>query len=353
MSRWGRVSKRRRIWLALASAYLVAALWGIGPAIGSEPTQEREESSLPANLVTSSTLKDGRKVVDIDLSAIEVPRETVLALRKYPNLRRLHIGSSVDDDARNEDGWGNWTIWRRPPFRDPFTDERVTLLADFRELELLDLSGTAVTDKGLGVFARTPRLSALGLASTSVTGKGLQALRQLPTLDTIDLRNSPLDKEGINALSQLPSLRILMIGGEKIENDVVELIPKKLPRLRILRLQESNADDNALRHFATMLELEELRLNGSKWITEAGVKHLVDLKTLKRLELEFTGVGDEVVDHLQAMPNLEIVKLGFARVSQQAVDRLRTKRPKLKVEWTPAKRRTNVRPPELSSISKP
>lgn len=345
-------SRPAYFWLPTPIITLLPTLACLAVAIGSEPERDLERLSESGRIVDYFTLPDGKRVVDVDLSHEwdELTRESVQELREHRNLRRLFIGCAIDDDARrNLDVTASSTRIRRLPFGTPFTDEFVTIIAEFRELELLDLSGTAVTDKGLIALIRLPRLYGLGLSGTTVTGSGLLALKQLPALGTIDLRNTRFDEGGLDALSQLPKLRVLMISGETIEDHLVVEISKKLPQLRVLRLQMSKVSDDGLRHLAMMRELEELRLNGSKAITETGLTHLVNLKGLKRLDLEDTGVRDDVINALQAMPNLEYVRLTFTRVSQRAVDRLRAARPKLKVDWTPGQRVPEVRSPELTS----
>ena len=69
-------------------------------------------------------------------------------------------------------------------------------LADFPELQVLDLSGARLDPEELACFKHMPRLRTLRLAKTGIDDKGLRRLRflkQLEELDLHEMRSTGLD----------------------------------------------------------------------------------------------------------------------------------------------------------------
>ncbi len=77
-----------------------------------------------------------------------------------------------------------------------FDDEVIDLLADHRELltslHTLDLSSSAITDRGLARLMAFGALRHLNLRSTQITVEGLEVLGSLPALRTLDIQDVEL-----------------------------------------------------------------------------------------------------------------------------------------------------------------
>jgi hypothetical protein len=335
--------------LKLVRSLMISVLCSIAcfaSARAAEPEPDPARILPRGGTVAFATYLDVPRVVEVDLSEVlTIDRGLFPKLVAFPELRRLFIGCMIDDDARSNVRWASTTQLRSQGSPRPFTDDDVAALACLKQLELLDLSGTAVTDAGVAPLASMRYLTCLGLGWTTVTGKGLVALKELPDLHTIDLRLAPLDKEGVDAISQLSRLRVLMISGKTINDDLVALLPEKLPHLRELRLKRSNSTAIALRNLAAFQELEELRLEMHNTITAIDLKPVTGMKSVSKLSLYWTPVADDVVEQLISMERLEYVNLLYTNVTQEGITLLRAKRPKLEVEWNPAARFSELRPP--------
>ena len=61
--------------------------------------------------------------------------------------------------------------------------------------------------------------------------------------------------------------------------------------------------------------ITELRLGGSRSVTDAGVRHLARLPRLRHLDLSGTGITDQGLEVLRAMPELEDRLAGLDRVT--------------------------------------
>jgi hypothetical protein len=107
--------------------------------------------------------------------------------------------------------------------------------------------------------------------------------------------------KGFTRLRQL-GLRGIPIGGAGLDQ------LRGLDRLAVLRLNETGVDDDALR-----------RLSG------------LNLKSLARLELRQTSVGDASVEHLQKLIHLRNLDVRQSGVSPSGVKRLAEALPKCKI----------------------
>ncbi|GAG02103.1 unnamed protein product [marine sediment metagenome] len=61
------------------------------------------------------------------------------------------------------------------------------LLMGFADLEVLDLSGTGVTNAGLACLSAFKKLQTLSLHNTGISGKGLAEIAKLKTLKCLEL----------------------------------------------------------------------------------------------------------------------------------------------------------------------
>jgi WD40 repeat protein len=162
-----------------------------------------------------------------------------------------------------------------------FGDQDLQRLNQLKNLSVLTVMGTNVTDAGLRELADVTSLTLLNVAGTSVNGSGFQHLSNMNKLDT------------------------LLCGGAPI-NDANLVHLKKLPTLRLLGLIDTPITDAGMQTLASMQSLSELRLVGTK-VTDKGVSHLKALKNLEKLSLERTGVTKKGVNAIRAaLPKCEV-----------------------------------------------
>lgn len=92
--------------------------------------------------------------------------------------------------------------------RDKAGDEQLGTLAGLEpSLVWLNLSGTAVTDAGVGGLAAFTELRRLNLSRTAVTAAGLSRLASLKNLEVLNLYGSAAGDDAAAAIAQLPALK--------------------------------------------------------------------------------------------------------------------------------------------------
>lgn len=90
-----------------------------------------------------------------------------------------------------------------------FTDENLSLLEHFGDLETLSLFGAPVTDSSLGRLRHLTNLKSLDLRWTQITDSGLASVQGFRRLKVIDLRKTAITDAGAAKLQQaLPGLTI-------------------------------------------------------------------------------------------------------------------------------------------------
>jgi hypothetical protein len=68
-------------------------------------------------------------------------------------------------------------------------------------------------------------------------------------------------------------------------------------------------------------------------VTDAGLKHLKECKTLGGLDLRNTAVSDESVKTLSGLSQLKTLNLRKTRFTAKGIDELKKALPKCKIEW--------------------
>ena len=161
-------------------------------------------------------------------------------LKLVPQLRELSVGGQQRTDS------GLWSV--------NVTDFNVGNIADLSALKVLDLSGTAISDRGVTELARLRNLEALDLSRTKVTAKGLAALGRIETLrhlklaqsagvddtvlvtcqnferlEVLELQETRITFEGLMSFSPKPCLKRLFIGGAALTSEQVRAVQKRLP----------------------------------------------------------------------------------------------------------------------------
>ena len=105
-----------------------------------------------------------------------------------------------------------------------------------KKLSELDLSGTAITDKGLIHIGRLSKLKTLRLNVTYITDAGLASLAQIVDLETLDIRGTQVSAEGLRRLLGCTKLRRLDISGANRSNGLIDVL-KGFHQLDELRLK--------------------------------------------------------------------------------------------------------------------
>jgi hypothetical protein len=131
--------------------------------------------------------------------------------------------------------------------------------------------------------------------------------------------------EGLQAITPMDSESPLN------DDDLVALVPMA-HHLVLIDLTQSKITDRGLGQLVEMKNLKRLTLEGVKEITPKGIAQLKPLENLIFLNLVRVPLDDSLVDVLIGMENLREVYLFEAGLSESAISRLKTARPKMYVK---------------------
>jgi hypothetical protein len=98
---------------------------------------------------------------------------------------------------------------RGDPEPSPLRDTDIDVIAQFRSLDTLDVSGTPIDDDGVKKISNCQKLIVLSLEATNVTDAGLRFLLPLDHLRDLRLQNTHVSDAGVRELATLTQLRVL------------------------------------------------------------------------------------------------------------------------------------------------
>ena len=162
------------------------------------------------------------------------------------------------------------------------TDALLERVSRLDHVTSLDLGGSKrLTAPGLAHLARMPQLRELDLSGTAVGDRELGVVRQLPQLEQIRLNGTAVTDAGVQHLASCDELRRVELGGTR-------------------------TGDGAIRALAGKPKLSDLR--SGEFVTDAGLVHLRDLPVFR------TWQGGEISMGLtayEAKPNYLLLRGSF------------------------------------------
>lgn len=110
----------------------------------------------------------------------------------------------------------------------PVTDEVLLVLENFKNLQVLNLNGTAITDKGLNVLHNLRNLQKLYLAETSVSLEGVQNLLEVNPIKKIYLWDTGVDSSQMVTLRQDHPMTEIVGISNPFGNKIIALNPPQV-----------------------------------------------------------------------------------------------------------------------------
>jgi hypothetical protein len=134
------------------------------------------------------------------------------ALKDLPNLRKLTLGKS------------------------DMSTGRTAALAQCRELRVLYLAGSGLTDAELVPLKKLTRLEALDVSDNPfVTDRGMASIKALDRLRMLYLGKTGLTDKGLQELKVLDALHSLNVVGTKVTGEAADAFADEMPNLRAVR----------------------------------------------------------------------------------------------------------------------
>ena len=194
-------------------------------------------------------------------------------------------------------------------------------LKELSEVQILDLSATAVTDPGLRPLEGLTKLRELILLGTEVGDQGMEHLKGLNELETLNLENTRITGQGLAHLAGLTSLRELNLALTVVA-DAGLMHLQGLTNLRSLNLHDTKLTGKGLANLAELKQLRVLRIDSNTQLTDAALVHLQGLTNLETVYLQNTGITDAGLVHLKGLTQLRQLYLYDDKVTDAGVKEL-------------------------------
>ena len=195
---------------------------------------------------------------------------------------------------------------------DGFEDRHAPLLLECNGLSYVTLGSSHVTDSSMLAVSEMRNLRVLGIANTQITNKGIALLQDHAALESLWLCNNLIDDDVCSSIARMPRLKRLVLKEPRLMGrGITEL--RKCQSLESLCLDGISVTDRDIEGLAwcdTLWELETPRTNvtGTAFASSG-------FTALKRLDLDGSMVNDEGLRFIAQLPRLQGVCVSNSGVS--------------------------------------
>ncbi|MDR3617027.1 MAG: protein kinase [Candidatus Obscuribacterales bacterium] len=158
------------------------------------------------------------------------------------------------------------------------TDEVLAHIDKWKNLQILNIAGNDITNRGLAYLAENSSLTDLRVAGTPVTGKAIAALKCLNHLERFEA----------GLLTEAPNL-LRALRGSKC--------------LKKLTIQGSKLIDDDLENLSTITSLKDIDISENNLITDKGLQYL-NLPNLRGLSIRQCKITEASFPFLKSLPRL-------------------------------------------------
>jgi len=114
----------------------------------------------------------------------------------------------------------------------PITDNDLDVFAELSDLEEADLSGTGVTDAGIGSLTGHDYLRKIHLRGTAISDSCMRTISKMP-IEYLDIDDTNITDHGLESIAGLISLRKLTIRGTRVTEEGIRRLKTALPDLEV------------------------------------------------------------------------------------------------------------------------
>lgn len=197
------------------------------------------------------------------------------SLSDFPALRRLEIlGEDLTDEGFAHVGKCTELIELVINVVPATAGDAFEQLTSLQQLQTLDISSVAITDKSMLAIGKLRRLKRLQLDTTSITDQGLANLHGLTELEELELDRCKVNGSGFAALSSLKNLQKVSVRSTSLNDEGLAAIAN-LPGLVELEIDEAKVTGQGLLYLEHATKLKRLSIELSRERT------LNDAKALK------------------------------------------------------------------------
>ncbi len=197
-----------------------------------------------------------------------------------------------------------------PTFKKPsdrVTDDWLKQIANQADLRRLELSGTAVTSKGLVHLKYLTKLQRLNVCLTAVTDDGFEHLAGMTDMRYMAVCSTKVTGSGFKHLGAMTKLESINLHYTPASDAGLEAIGK-LTSLHRLEIVHTNVTDAGLTQLAGLVNLKRLHIHGPK-ATSAGLPYLSKLQHLYELDIYDKAADNVVLERIGTLPKLQKLML--------------------------------------------
>jgi serine/threonine protein kinase len=192
------------------------------------------------------------------------------------------------------------------------TDKCMSHIAKMKDLAVLNISGTEVTDAGIAqlkdvplreLYATNCKLSDASLFSLAASKANLQVLV---------VPGSNISEAGIRAIRRMPLTEFDAGMCKNFDDNCIKLVADSFPQLTSLSIEETSITPEAIKVIGTLKNLHFVRLSHLKF-TDEEFEPLLDLKELDSVDFSATQITDKFFLKLLKLPKLHEVVVNDCR----------------------------------------
>jgi internalin A len=204
------------------------------------------------------------------------------------------------------------------------TDAAAARLAEFPELQSVDLTGAKITDAAIGSLKDSQQLQTLVLEETALTGEGLAELRDLPKLQQLTISIEMFTDRGMQAVSSLKKLDRLVIGGRTPRRMTLAGFKDlwQLEQLKTLTIYDVNLGD-VYHEIARLPSLQRLQINFVGSLSKSEWKGIRKLTKLSYLTINRAEFEDPTLPGIEMFQNLISLALMKTNVGNDALTEIK------------------------------
>lgn len=206
-------------------------------------------------------------------------------------------------------------------------DSVVQYIAEMKNLSVLDLSQSRISDAAFGMLPAFQRLNGVHLADTVVSEAVLRWLSRIPDLWSLGLSGATFTLDSGNAVQAFSNLETLNLNRTQFATTILARLD--VPNLRTLRMEECGVTDAELNLLASFPRLSTLHLSGNP-LDGRGLTALKDLP-IYSLRLHRTQLNDSGLEKISCLQKLNVLDVsgttisgtGFRTCSESSIDSLK------------------------------
>jgi internalin A len=192
-------------------------------------------------------------------------------------------------------------------------------------LDILELRGTKITDRGVKFLLGKTKLGSLNLCRTAIGDSGFRDMKTPASFWALYLADTSITDETIKQLAKCTNLEELSLAGT-MTGDAGLMALKGHKFLRLLDLSRTQITDQGLTYLSTFDSLDSLYLNNTV-VSDAGLANVAKCKSLKYLNLDDTTVSDIGLRTLLTLKNLTDLSIKNTAATAESVRELRKMMP--------------------------